>query len=1145
MSAQQNLIGKIERFAKKFYVNRLIQGVLIGAALWIVFYLLVNALEYFSWFSSKVRFALFLLLVFGSAVVVVVYFLVPLVNLIRFRKKMSVEQAALLIGKFFPDIKDKLLNTIQLSGSLAHDSGNELLLATIEQRTGQLSPIRFSDAVDLKGNRKYLWVFLALLLLLLGLVLFLPKFAVHPTQRIVHYEQEFEKPLPYQVTLSDTSIETNQGSDVAFSIRVEGERIPDAFYVKSALGQQLFKKESVNEYSYTFKNLFHDLSFQVIGGEYVSQPIAITVHPNPVLLSYECKVSYPTYIHRASEVFDGKTRLMVPQGSKLEYRFTIRDCDSAFVMADSLLTPLGMKDDEAVYQLVASSSTTFDFFCRNAWSDRFDPLRFSVDVLPDTYPDIRVESYDENLSTKVYYSGLIADDYGFTKLTFNCSVKQPQPRKIVLPVTFDKSQTRISFFYHFDMDSLGILPGQDLEVYFEVWDNDGFHGPKSKRSETFTYYKPSLETLDSVADQAENDIAQRLQEHSEEANQLKDDIQKLLEELASKKELNWSDKEKLKELMQKQAEMEEEWNKLQEEQQQLHDFMKENSLADEETLKKQEQINKLFDEVMPEELKKMMEEIERLLDEMPREQMQQMLQDMKKDNMKMQDLLDRNLSLLEQLKMEKDLNKLFDDLNKLADELQEPQEESLSAEEAKKQFEDLMKQLDSLQEKNKDLKDPFNINKDEALEEGVKKDLDEAAKLENESGAQGDEEQGENQNQENGQQQSGEQESENGESDEQNAEQQEGEQPTQPQMPQQSGMKQQSQQKKKEAGEKMKQMANSMQMQMQMGGEEQLAEDAYLVRILLENVVRSSHQQESLMLQLGKMNTDDPSITEKIVLQKELSDNFVMVKDSLKAMALRQPSIQNFVFDELTTIDRQTDVALKYMNDLHFAAAVSNQQSALQSMNNLALMLAESLEEMESSMSGMGSSMKKSKPKQQQSGQGMQQMKQLQEQLGQQLEQLRQKMQQQQQGGSIPNMSEEFARMAAEQEMIRQGMKQMLDEMKANGQVGDDGLNQIMKDMEKLEEELVNKKINNQMIERNQQILSRMLESQKAQEKRDQDEKRKSNEYKGSKFDRKIDELFYKQSLKKNQEFLKQHPIQYQPYYKSKINEYYLKKNSH
>ena len=1133
------MIEKIERFARKFYANRLIQGVLIGAALWIVFYLLVNALEYFSWFSSNVRFALFVLLVAGSAAVLVFYFLIPLVNLLRFRKKMSVEQAALLIGKFFPDIKDKLLNTIQLSDSLSSDTHNELLLATIEQRTEQLSPIRFSDAVDLKGNRKYLWVFLALLAVLLALVFFLPKFAVQPTQRIVHYGQEFEKPLPYRVTLSAQNIETNQGADVPFSIHVEGERVPDAFYVKSASGQQLFKRESVNEFSYQFKNLYHDLSFQVVGGEYVSQPVAITVHPNPVLLSYECRVTYPAYIHRAPEVFDSKTRVMVPQGSKLDYRFSLRDCDSAFVVVDSLKVPLALHDATASYQFVASSSTSFDFLCHNSWSRRFDPLRFSVDVLPDAYPDIRVESFDENLSTKVYYSGLIADDYGFSKLTFNCHVKQPQERKVVLPVVFDKSQSRTSFFYHFDMDSLGILPGQDLEVYFEVWDNDGFHGPKSKRSETFTYYKPSLAALDSVADETESDIARRLEEHSEEASKLKDDLQKLLEELTSKKELDWSDKEKIKDLMQKQAEMEEEWNKLQQEQQQLHDFMKENNLADEQTLKKQEEINKLFDELIPDEMKKMMEEIEKLLDEMPREQMQQMLQDMKKDNMKMQDLLDRNLSLLEQLRMEKSLNELMDALNQLADELQKPQEEQISAEEAKEKFDAMMQKLDSLQEKNKDLKNPFDIQKDQALQESIDKDLEDAAAMENESGEESD------------QQESGE-ESDQQESGEESSEASESEESDEPQEPQEGSNSSPSSpsssspsQKKKQAGDKMKQMANGMMMQMQMGDEEQLAEDAHLVRVLLENVVRSSHQQESLMLQLGKMSTDDPSITEKIVLQKELLDNFAMVEDSLKAMAMRQSAIKNFVFDELGVIDQQTDVALKYMNDLRFGLSVSNQQAALQSMNNLALMLAESLEEMENSMSGMGNSNKKSKPQQNQSGQQMQNMKQLQEQLGEQLKQLQQKMQQQKDGGQMPSMSEEFARMAAEQEMIRQGMQQMLDQMKANGQIGDDGLNQIIKDMEKLEEELVNKKITNQMLERNKEIVSRMLESQKAQEKRDQDEKRKSNEYKGSKFDRQIDELFYEQSLKRNQEFLKQHPIQYQPYYKSKINEYYLKKNSH
>ena len=1072
MAARQVLIEKIERFVRKFYANKLIQGVLIGAALWIVFYLLVNALEYFSWFSPRVRFALFLVLLVGSAAVLAFYFVIPLVNLFRFRKKMSLEQASLLIGRFFPEVQDKLLNTLQLSETAETQASDELLAATIEQRTQQLAPLRFSDAVDLKGNLRYLYLFLALLAVLVALVVFLPRFAVQPTQRIFSYDQEFEKPLPFSVVLSEEAVETTQGSDVLFSIHVEGSRLPDAFYVKGPSGQQIFEKTSLNDYTYTFKNLYNDITFQVVGGEYISKPVTITVRPNPVLLSYQCRVSYPAYIHRAAETLQGKTRIIVPQGSRLAFDFLTRDCDSAFILLDSVTQPLSVEQGQASFFMIATQSVGFDFSCRNAWSNGFDPIHFAVDVIPDTYPDIRVESFEEEFSTHIYFSGLLTDDYGFSKLVCHCDIQQPVERKLVLPVAFDKSQCKSSFFYSVHLDSLGVLPGQQVEVCFEVWDNDGFHGPKSKRSETFAYYKPSLAALDSVAEQAENDIMDRMAQRADEAEKLKNDLERMLQELTSKKELDWSDKEKIKDLLQKEAQIEEEWNKLQEEQEKLSDFMKQHDLADEELLKKQEKINELFEELIPEDLRKMMEEIEKLLDEMPRERMQDLLRDMQKDNKKMQDLLDRNLSLLEQLKMEKELNEWMEQLNELGEELSH-ETDSLTPDEAKEAFEELMQQLDSLSDRNEQLTDPFNIQKDEDLEQSIENDLDQGAK--------------------------------------------------------------------KDAGAKMQEMANSMMMNMMAGGMEQMGEDAHLVRILLENVVRASHQQESLMNELGHLRIDDPSLRDKIALQKELSANFSMVEDSLRAMALRQLTIRNFVFDELATIDQQTEQALKNMNDLHFSTAVGYQHRALQSMNNLSLMLAESLNEMEMSMqmSGSGSSCKrKSQPQQQ--GKSMQQMQELQKQLGQQLEQLQKQMQQ---PDSNPSMSEEFARMAAEQEMIRQQMQQMLDEMKRNGQVGDDGLNQIIKDMERLEEDLVNKRVNRRTIERNQQILSRMLESEKAQQKREQEEKRKSNEYKGSRFDRAVDELFYRQQLKKNQEFLQESPVRYQPYFQSKINEYYLKKN--
>ena len=1102
MSAPKVLIEKIEGFTKKYYLNRLIQGVLVGAVLWIVFYLLINGLEYVSWFPPKGRFILFLFLLAGSTFVLVYHFIIPLVNLIRFRKKMSIEQASVMIGKFFPEIKDKLLNTIQLSDLLDKSSESDLLVATIEQRSAQLSPIHFSDAVDLRGNLKYLGIFFGLLLLLILLMVFLPSFAVQPTQRIVNYEQEFEKPLPYQVEIVQDDIESCQGEDVKFAIKVTGDRIPDAFYVKSKLGQQLMTKTSANDFDYTFKNLFEDLFFQVVGGDYTSRPLHITVHPNPALLSYRCELRYPAYIHRTNETLEGKTRLIVPQGTSLRFSFTTRDTEQMTVTRDTMSNDLMAKDDVFEYQFIAAQSTKFEIGVQNSWNHTIDPLPFSVDVIPDAYPDIRVESFDEQLSSDIYFSGIVTDDYGFSRLTFNCKVKEPVEKSFVKTVPFDSKQTRSSFFYHMNMDSLGILPGQNMEVYFEVWDNDGFHGPKSKRSEVLSYYKPSEAALDSIANQESEDIMERLSEKSHEADKLQDAIEKMLQDLIQKKDLDWSDKEKMKELMQKQQQIQEEWNKLQEEQEKLSDFMKEHEITNEDLIKKQEQINKLFDEVIPDELRKMMEQIDKLLEEMPREQMQQMMQNIKKNNQSMQELLDRNLSLLEQLKMEKDLNDLADKLNKLGEDLQKQESdnqnkageetEKKSAEEAKKEFDKMMDELDQLLDKNQDLQQPFNLEKDEEMQESIDQDLDDA--MQNEE----------------------------------------------------TGDQQQSSQQKQKAGQKMQQMANSMMQQMQMGGMQQMAEDAHLLRILLENVVHASHEQEALMTEIGSIRTDDPSLVQKIITQKEIADNFNIVRDSLRSIAMRQPTIQNFVFDELHIIENQTGNAMKHLNDLKLSQAARHQQTAMMSMNNLALMLAESLEHMENDMSsmGMGMPMQSCNSKSGQGKKDMKNMQQLQQQLSQQLKQMQQQMEKS--GQQQPNsMSEQFARMAAEQEMLRQGMQQMLNDMKENGQIGDDGLNDIIKDMEKLEEELVNKKINRQMIERSQRIETRMLESQKAQEKREQEEKRKSNEYKGSQFNRKVDELLFKETLKKNQEFLKTHPIEYTPYYKDKINDYYIKKNTH
>ena len=1089
------LLSKIESFIKKFYLNKLIQGALIGSVILILFFLIFNGIEYFSWLSEKIRLILFITLISIFSLVSIFYFIIPTINLIRFRKKMSDKEAAVLIGKFFPEIKDKLLNTLQLTDNINNNSNNELLIATIEQRTENLKTFNFSEAVNLKENYKYLKIFGVSFATLIALIIFFPDFSQKPVERIINYDKFYEKPLPFQVSLQAEEIEVTQGDDLEFKIRVTGEKIPEKFYVNTSVGTRMMTKLSINEFSYVFNNIYQSEKFQITGGDYISPEIKIIVNPSPTLLHYETELNFPKYINRKKETLSGKTRVMVPQGTDVKFIFHTKDVDEMNIIHDSTYHNIKSEGDDFVYNFKALQTSKFYVNISNKWSENNNPIPFTIEVIPDAYPEIQVQAFNENFSKQTYYSGLIADDYGFTKLLYHFEVENKPYQSFVKRIDINKKETRTSFYYSVDLDTLTIFPGDEIKSYFEIWDNDGINGSKSRRSELFHISVPTRETLDSIADSSEENIISRLEDKTNNLEQLRKDIEEIIKDLMSKKELDWTDKEKIKELLEKEKEIQEEWQKVQEEQKDLQDFMKENELTSEDLLKKQEEINKLFEEVIPDEMKKLMEEIEKMLSDMPREKMQQMMQDLKKSNKELQEMMDRNLSLLEQLKVEKDLNELIDKMNDLADKLQNADKsnnDSLSTKDAENQFNKLSQELDSIMEKNKGLQEPFNISKDEKMEDEINQDLEEAQEMENNGDDAG------------------------------------------------------SSQKKNDAGKKMKQMAEQLSMDMMMGGMEQMGEDAHLIRILLENVVRSSHEEERLMNEVGRMKKDDPSLSDKISRQKEIVDNFAMVEDSLRMMAMRQPKIKNFVFTELQLIDQQLVQAMKEMNEMTLTSATSRQQRAMMSMNNLALMLSESLNEMnESMMESSGSCSKPKNSKKPSKGkQSMKNMKDLQEQLGKQLEQLRKEMQQKQQEGKPQqSMSEEFARMAAEQEMLREGMQKMLEEMKKDGLTGDDGINEIIKDMEKLEEDLVNKKISNQTMKRNRDILSRMLKAQNAQEEREKEEKRKSEEFRGSFEKRNIDELEYQENLKKQQEFLKMNSIEYQPFYREKINDYFFKKN--
>ena len=170
----------------------------------------------------------------------------------------------------------------------------------------------------------------------------------------------------------------------------------------------------------------------------------------------------------------------------------------------------------------------------------------------------------------------------------------------------------------------------------------------------------------------------------------------------------------------------------------------------------------------------------------------------------------------------------------------------------------------------------------------------------------------------------------------------------------------------------------------------------------------------------------------------------------------------------------------------------------MKNVNDLALMLSESMEQMQQQMSGMmsGSQMcnkpgSSSKP----GSVPMDKITEGQEGLNEQMKEMAKKQGKKgkpgQEGGQ-GNSAKDFAKAAARQAALRRALEEMAEERGEQGKGASEELQQLIEQMDKVEVDLVNKRLDNQLLLRQQDILTRLLEAEKADRQRDKDEKRKA-----------------------------------------------------
>jgi hypothetical protein len=1113
----QILIRKLDEFIRKYYRNRLLKGLILYGGILVFSFLLVTFLEYLGHFGSITRTVLFYMFIFVNAGIFYFYIIDPLLKIRKIGKIISYEQASKIIGEHFGEVEDKLLNTLQLKKlNEGIDENIELVKASIDQKIIRLKPIVFLSAIDLSRNKRFLKYALPPLFVLLLLSLISPSFITRPSERIIKYNKEFAEEMPFELTIVNKTLETFQGEDFKLNIKITGEVTPEEVFLETEGASFKLTKESKILFSYTFKTLQKSTSFKLMAGKYKTREYELKVFPKPTILNYEVSLNYPSYLNRKDEILENTGDFIIPEGTKVNWKIFTKDVDELFMRIDTTVKVLKKNNGNSFdYSAVIPKSLRYSIRALNTFVKSTDSLSYSITLIQDAFPAITVsEMKDSSLRSHLYFQGVIKDDYGFSRLTFTYSLSEngdtshKQTRSENLEINRNLNQQQ--FNYSFDISQIIKNPGDQLDYYFEVCDNDGIHGPKCARSGMFQFNAPTLAAIENLTAKQEQNIVEDLETSLSDAKKLEQQIDDLNKRLIDKNTLNWQDKKQIEDLLERQKEVKDNLEKVQQQNEQKNQYEQQYKNIDQSIMDKQKQLNELFNQVMDEKMKKMFDELKAMLDKLDKDKVNDLLEKMKYSNKDLEKQLDRTLELFKQIEFEKDLSELIDKLNKLAekqDKLSEDSKKNESTAEKLQQnqkdindeFKNVQKKIDELEDKNKKLEEPNQFPNTEENQKKVENDLNSSSRsLEKKNKKDA------------------------------------------------SKSQQKASEDMKALGQQLQDLENDME-------NDQLAEDTERLRQILQNLLRISFDQEDLITKTQNTQHTDPKYLKIIEDQNELKDDLGMVEDSLYQLAKRQIMIKPYIMREVSSINQNVGEAVNMLNARNVQGATSKQQYVMTSVNNLALLLSEALKQMESNMQSQSQkSGKSSCPNGKVSGSGKKSMKgirAMQEQMNEKLQKLNKELEsQKKEGKGKPNktgqgnMSEQLARLAAEQEAIRNEMRKYMDQLNEQGiKDQNGGLNDAAQQMEQTQKDLVNKRILQETMNRQKEILTRLLESEKAEQKRDLEEKRQSTEAKEGNYSNPKENFEYNTQKSSSTELLKTVQPSYNYFYKNKINSYFLK----
>ncbi len=1067
------ILRRLAAARKKENSLALLYGAMTAFLISILLILIIVVLDQIFLLNSFGRTILFVAGAIGIVASIAFFCGRPLLRVAGILKSSDNETMAQTIGKFFPVIRDRLIDAIQMyqaKESLQQNYSLALIDASFVDLFRQIQGLNFSDAISSKQvYRMRKFVFSAFALFLLVFVIS-PSGFLASFYRIANYGQTFATPQPIEFDIQPGNAEVVRGQNVPVTIQTHGKIVNTISLCVRQHGQlnfdvQILKAESDGKFQSTMENIKSSTEYFVSAEDVQSPKYNITVLDRPLIRSLQLKIHSPAYTRIPPNIPEENIGdLSAYPGSAVSIKIiSSKSLSSAMLMFnDSSKLSLASNDAEANGSFTVMKSRSYHIVITDKdHLPNIDPVEYTMKIIPDEYPtvDIIAPGKNTDLTGEMAIDVLmrLKDDFGFSKLRLAYRLAESKFAKpaeefsfIDIPLS-RKDVSLLDVPYHWDVTSLNLVPEDAVEYYAEVFDNDNVKGPKSGKSETYILRLPSLEEVFSDVSENHQQSIESMQSAAKETEQLKKDIEQMQMEMKkNQNKADWQQQKKAEELAQRYEAMK---KNLESATQKLDETMKkmeENKLLSNETMEKYSELQKLMQQLSSPELQEALKKLQESSKQLSSDQMRQAMEQLKISEEQFRTNLERTIELLKRIHIEQKVDELIKRAEEMKKEQETLKDQASKTNPSDQQKRDaLSKQQEDLQQKEQSLEKETSELKQQMEEFPKEMPMDKMSKVE----------------QQMQQKQTG--------SKMQKAAQQ-----------MQSGDMQQAKQNQEQSEQDLQDFTEQMQDMQKSLQDEQMKQVANQFRKQIQNMVELSKRQESLKEGTRNLDPNSQRFRQNAEDQNDLRSDLGTVADAMGELGKKTFAVTPEMGNELGKAMKAMNDALQNMESRNPSASSSKQNDAMGSLNRAAMM-------MQNALNGLMQN--------QQQGMGMAglmgSLSQMSGQQGAINKGTQQAMGEGQEGGQLtPEQQAAYQRLAGQQSALQKSLKQLSEEAKNTGEfsklLGD--LDRAAQEMQEVQTDLEQNNVNPNTVQKQDRILSRLLDSQRSMRERDYEKRRTS-----------------------------------------------------